>query len=135
MTKSTLLLVFLMLTFSAFNWSRPAQTEQSHTMWLEERYVEATTVKEGMTRADLVKLFGVDGGLQKLLPGRYVLKSCSMIKVDVEFDVPEAAQSKTIIPEDLRHESLAEDKYEFVPNEKLKIKNISRPYLEPAYYD
>lgn len=146
LTKSVLLIVCSIFAMSVFNSFHPAQSEQSHRQWLEERYKEAASIKEGMTRADLLKLFAMDGGLQRMLPDRYILKSCSMIKVDVEFDVPEDTKS-IIVPEDLRfgRESPASDEkgkpssskkgYQFVPNEKLKIKTISKPYFELAYMD
>lgn len=135
MTKPALLLAFFALAFSVFGASRATQTEQTHEKWLEERLVEATSIEEGMTRAELLKVFTIDGGLQRLLPRRYVLKSCTMIKVEVEFDVAEDANSKTIMPEDSRHESLSADKYEFIPNDQIKIKRVSQPYLERGYTD
>ncbi|HEY0078681.1 MAG TPA: hypothetical protein VGB73_08545 [Pyrinomonadaceae bacterium] len=79
------------------------------------------------------------------MPTRYVLKGSNMIKVDVKFDGPEDAKGK-IIPEDLRSEMdslafdsegkpLTKENYQYVLNEKLKIKSISRPYVEPSNYD
>ena len=133
MTRLILAVVCALLTISA----TPGlpKSDRSHDQWLQERYFEATSIKEGMTRADLVKLFRMDGGLQPFLPTRYVLKSSSFIKVDVEFDVPEGGK---VLPEDLRFEMdlLQESyKYQFVSNDKLKIKNISRPYVEPFSFD
>lgn len=99
-----------------------------------------------MSRADLLKLFEMDGGLQLMLPERYVLKSCTMIKVDIKFDIPNETKN-TIIPEDLRFEmasptvdlegkpSSTKKDLQFVPDEKLKIKTVSRPYLEPEVMD
>jgi len=77
----------------------------------------------------------MDGGLQPFLPTRYVLKSSSLIKVDVEFDVPTGSK---VLPEDLRFEmdGLKESyEYQFVSNDKLKIARISRPYVEPFSFD
>ena len=133
MTRLILSVVCGLLTISAT--SGLPKSNRSHDQWLQERYFEATSIKEGMTRADLVKLFRIDGGLQPFLPTRYVLKSSSCIKVDVEFDVPEGGK---VLPEDLRFEMdlLQESyKYQFVSNDKLKIKTISRPYVEPFAYD
>lgn len=128
--------------FSSFN---STQSSRLHDKWLQERYFEAVAVKEGMTRADLLKKFRIDGGLQLLLPTRYVLRSSNMIKVDVEFQIPEGLKG-TVIPEDLRYEvdspaydsegkPVLRERYQFVANEKLKIKNISRPYIEQFNYD
>jgi hypothetical protein len=68
-----------------------------------------------------------------------------MIKVDIEFDVSEGARGK-IIPEDLRYEmessgydsegrAVEREKYQYVANEKLKIRSISKPYIEHFNYD
>lgn len=145
MTKSTLLIICSILTVSFFSSSTLNQTNQAkreglaHRQWLQNIYLEATSIKEGMTRADLIKLFRIDGGLQRMLPERYVLNGTDMIKVDVKFDVPE--DSKSIhVPEDLRYEfegspPSTRNKFQFVPNEKLKIKSISRPYIEPEALD
>ncbi|MDT7602833.1 MAG: hypothetical protein QOF61_830 [Acidobacteriota bacterium] len=89
-----------------------------------------------------MKLFETDGGLQLLLPTRYVLKSSNMVKVDVEFDVPEDAKGR-LVPEDepivqadeSGRKSSPKENYQVVPNQKLKIKSISKPYLEPFDLD
>ena len=133
MTRVILSVVCALFTLSASS-SLP-QPDRNHDLWLQERYFEATSIKEGMTRAELLKIFRMDGGLQTLLPTRYVLKSSSFIKVDVEFDVPTGSK---VLPEDLRFEmdSLKESsKYQFVSNDKLKIARISRPYVEPFSFD
>jgi len=131
MTRVILSVVCALLTISAT--SGLPRSDRSHDQWLQERYFEATSIKEDMTRADLVKIFRMDGGLQPFLPTRYVLKSSSLIKVDVEFDVPEGGK---VLPEDLRFEmDDLKDQFQFVSNDKLKIKRISRPYVEPFSYD
>lgn len=133
MTRVILSVVCALFTISAS--SGLPQPDRNHDQWLQERYFEATSIKEGMTRADLLKIFRMDGGLQPLLPTRYVLKSSSFIKVDVEFDVPTGSK---VLPETLRFEmdSLNESsKYQFVSNDKLKIARISRPYVEPFSFD
>lgn len=109
------------------------QTDRNNDQWLQQRYVEATSIKEGMTRADLLKVFRMDGGLQLMLPTRYVLNNSNLIKVDVEFDVPVGSK---IVPEDLRYgRQDSEAGFQFVSNDKLKIKRISKPYVEPLYVD
>jgi len=94
--------------------------------------VEATSIKEGMTRADLLKVFTMDGGLQLLLPTRYVLKNSNLIKVDVEFDVP---LGNRIAPEDMRFGRSESEGFQFVSNDMLRIKRISKPYIEPTFTD
>lgn len=86
--------------------------EQAHQQWLEERYKDATSIKPGMTRADLLKLFIEDGGLQSIPAGRYVLKTCQLIQIEVKFDTKYGVA------------------YKPVPDESLKIVEVSKPYLE-----
>ena len=131
MTRLILSVVCALLTISA----APGlpQSNRNHDKWLQERYFEAISIKEGMTRADLIKVFRIDGGLQALLPTRYVLRSSNLIKVEVEFDVPVGSK---VIPEDLRFEMQdSKESHQFVSNDKLKIKRISGPYVEPYCMD
>lgn len=95
----------------------PRPEAEAHGLWLRRRYEEATSIKVGMTRAELKKLFTEDGGVQSFSRPRYVLKSSPMIKVDVEFELPEGASPRR-----------AQD-------DSARIKNISKPYLEPMYLD
>ena len=94
-----------------------AQSEQTHSQWIEQRYREATSIKEGMTVADLQKVFTADGGLQSPGSLRYILKSCMWIKIDVEFEIPEGV---------VRH---------YPPSANLRIKKVSKPYLEQMILD
>jgi hypothetical protein len=93
------------------------EAHQNPQEWLQERYKEASSVRVGMSRADLRELFDEDGGLQRLPASRYLLKNCRMIKVDVEFDTEYGQAYKT------------------QPDEELKIKVISKPYLEYMFID
>ena len=130
MNRCFLMIICSVLTITGL--ARAAyQTDPNHDQWLQQRYVEATSIKEGMTRADLLKVFRMDGGLQPLLPNRYVLRTSNSIKVDVEFDVP---AGNKILPEDVRF-GRSETDVQFVSNDKLKLKRISKPYLEPTFLD
>ena len=128
MNRCFLMIICSVLTLTGSDY----QTDRNHDQWLQERYVEATSIKEGMTRADLLKVFRMDGGLQPYLPNRYVLKSSNLIKVDVEFDVPVVNR---MVPEDLRFERRDSEGFQSVSNDKLKIKRISKPYVEPFMMD
>jgi hypothetical protein len=130
MNRCSLMIICSVLTITGLA-RAVSQTDPNHDQWLQQRYVEATSIKEGMTREDLLKVFSMDGGLQPLLPNRYVLRTSNLIKVDVEFDVP---AGNKILPEDLRFGRLETD-FQFVSNDKLKIKRISKPYVEPTFVD
>jgi hypothetical protein len=131
-----------LISVSLFSQSSGIVGPREHDEWLFKKYNEAVSIKEGMTRAELLKVYGIDGGLQQLLPRRYVLRGSNLIKVDVEFILPAESQGKIVIPEDLRDESKSlqgsssdQREYLVLPNEKLIIKSISKPYLEQFNYD
>src|SRR5215831_18628163 len=87
--------------------------DKAHRQWLEERYKEATSIIPGMTRADVLKLFWEEGGLQggKLGAGsqRFALKSCNLIHIDVPFDKYAVANRQ--------------------PPDSVRIVDVSTPYL------
>ena len=91
--------------------------DQAHQQWLEERYKEATSIKPGMNRADLLKLFEEDGGLQSIPASRYMLKSCRLIQIEVKFDAKYGVD------------------YTPRPDKDLKITDVSRPYLQHMAID
>ena len=81
-----------------------------HTQWVGNVLAWIATIKPGMTRSDLLRVFTTEGGLSTRTHRTYVLKPCPTIKVDVEFSISG---------------NEAED----------KITQISRPYLDYGHYD
>jgi hypothetical protein len=81
--------------------------------WLLDRMLEAQSIKVGVSRADLLRVFMPDGGWQRIPAAAYVLRSCDLIKVDVEFRFPERASPRNP-----------------PPDAELTILKISRPYLD-----
>src|SRR5437667_276712 len=75
------------------------------------------SVKPGMTRNDLLRVFTIEGGLSNRLHRTYVYKRCPYIKVAVEF---EAVGN----PEDILTEMPAD-----------KIEKISTPFLQYSVMD
>lgn len=124
MMKTTLLLACLASALGAGALGFHAAAEdEAQRRWLAERYAEAVSVRPGMSRRDLRRLFRPDGGLQTIPSSRYVLKSCGMIKVEVKFDLPEGA-----LREDFSDENELID-------DRVKITEVSKPYLEPGATD
>ena len=74
------ILVFLVFITAGFDSPITTQTNRAHDKWLQERYFEALSIKEGMTRAELLEVFRMDGGLQPFLPTRYVLRRLELHK-------------------------------------------------------
>jgi hypothetical protein len=114
--RALLLLVCIVAALGSATLST-AQSEQTHSQLIEQRYREATSIKEGMTVADLQKVFTEDGGLQSPQSLRYIWKSCMWIKIDVEFEIPEGVIRQ------------------YPPNPNLRIKKVSKPYLEQMILD
>jgi len=81
-----------------------------HTQWVGNVLAWIATIKPGMTRSDLLRVFTTEGGWSTRTHRTYVLKQCPTIKVDVDFSISE---------------NEAED----------KITQISKPYLDYSVYD
>jgi len=114
--KALFLIVCIGVSLGAMKTLSRAQCDQTHAQWIEERYREAASIKEEMTVADLQKVFTEDGGIQSFTSRRYILKSCMWIKIDVEFDIPQGAK-------------------QFPPGANVRIKKVSKPYLEQMILD
>jgi hypothetical protein len=69
---------------------------EDHAEWVANVLREIQTVKPGMTREDLLKIFTEEGGLSNRFARRYAHRACPYIKVDVKFDwhEPEANSIK-----------------------------------------
>ena len=113
--RSFILRLFIMgclassLAFSAL----AADTQQERVLWLMDQLVIATTVKAGTTSEKLLELFMPERGVTHGADGKHAwtfwLKSCRVLKVDVQFE-------ENII-----------SAYDVQP--RYKIKWISKPYL------
>jgi hypothetical protein len=100
--------------------SARTQANEEHTKWIDHVMRSIATVKPGMTRRDLFKVFTEEGGLSTSTQRRYVYKDCPYIKVDVKFSpVGDTGRDRTPLPED--------------PADK--IVEISRPFLEYPIMD
>jgi hypothetical protein len=93
------------------------EAELSHTEWLAKAQREMATIKPGMTRADLLKVFQEEGGLSTRTQRRYVYRGSLYIKVDVTFEAV----------------GVPGDKLAEAP--KDKITKISKPFLEWSIID
>lgn len=88
-----------------------------NTKWVAKSLSEIESVKVGMTRADLLKVFKQEGGISNRVWQRYVYHECPFIKVDVEFEpVGDPGNMLNRSPSD-------------------KIVKISKPFLERSISD
>ena len=77
-------LVLLAVILSSI--SATSQKQKTHSEWVAETLKQIETLKVGMTRADLFKLFTEEGGLSTRQSQPYVWRECPYIKVDVQFE-------------------------------------------------
>lgn len=87
---------------------------QQQTLWVLKVMSEIGSVRAGMTRKELLKVFGEEGGLSTRTNRTYVYKGCRYIKVNVVFLRVDADEQES-----------ADD----------KIVSISGPYLAYAIMD
>jgi hypothetical protein len=92
------------------------QTDE-HKAWITKSLREMETVKVGMTRGELLKVFEEEGGISTRTWRRYVYRDCQNIKVDVEFE-------PVGDPENKMNQSTAD-----------RITKISKPFLEWSIVD
>lgn len=96
---------------------------QDHVAWVAESLKQIQTIKPGMTRGDLLKVFTTEGGLSTGLQRTYVSQECPYFKVDVQFKAVgrpnHDADGRVTLQEDA----------------KDVIVKISRPYLQFSVMD
>ncbi|HVE57906.1 MAG TPA: hypothetical protein VNB22_13825 [Pyrinomonadaceae bacterium] len=97
--------------------SQTSQSQKSNCRFLEESLKNISEIKVGMTRREVLKIFGEEGGISSRTQNHYVYNKCSFIKVDVKFE-----------PVGNEKDKLSES-----PDDKLI--EISKPYLEYAIND
>jgi hypothetical protein len=105
---------FIRLTRSA----NQEPCSQDHQAWVTHTLGKMETIKPGMTREELLKVFTTEGGLSTGLNRTFVSQDCPYFKVDVEFD----AVGRPNRDKDGRV-TLVEDSQDII------IK-VSRPYLQ-----
>jgi hypothetical protein len=96
---------------------------QDHNAWVTHALEKMETIKTGMTRAELLKVFTMEGGLSTGLRRTFVSQDCPYFKVDVEFD----AVGRPNLDE--------EGRVTLVEDDRDVIVKISRPYLQFSIMD
>jgi len=95
--------------------TRPeSEIDREHAEWVDRVMQEIATVKPGMKRSDILRVFTEEGGLSTRSHRTYVYRHCPYIKVEVEFS-----------PLDHTPDESLED----------KVTKISRPFLEYSVMD
>ena len=61
------------------------EISQDHVTWVAQALKRIQTIKPGMTREALLKVFSTEGGISTGLQRTFVSRDCPYFKVDVEF--------------------------------------------------
>ncbi|HTW65791.1 MAG TPA: hypothetical protein VME17_14290 [Bryobacteraceae bacterium] len=93
-------------------------SNREHVQWVAESLKSMLSVKPGMTRGDLLRVFTTEGGVFTGLHRTYVFRECPYFKIDVDF---EAVGRPARDPE---------GRVTLTESEADTIKTISRPYLQ-----
>jgi hypothetical protein len=123
------LTVFSITAIAGLAAFRPAQSAsqgqstQDHIAWVTHTLEKMETIKPGMTREDLLKVFRTEGGLSTALRRTFISRDCPYFKVDVEFKAfprPDRDDSAFV--------TSVEDNHDI-------IVKVSKPYLEFSIMD
>jgi hypothetical protein len=81
-------------------------SDESHVKWVAGVLGRMETIKPGMTRGDLMKVFTTEGGLSQPLERTFVSRECKYFKVHVTFKAVGRAQrdsdGRELLTEDAR---------------------------------
>ena len=105
----------LVLAAASFVSGQQSEVDLEHTKWIDHVIRTVNTIKPGMTRAELLRVFETEGGISTRLQRTYVYRQCPYIKVTVEFQTEKGIG--------------------FVEMPGDKIVKISRPFLEYSVMD
>ncbi len=112
------------ISVGATQQTSPSQaSDKEHTAWVAESLKRMQTIKPGMTRSDLLKVFTTEGGLSTGLQRTFVSQDCPYFKVDVEFEAVG------------RPSRDANGRVTLVEGSQDIIVKISRPYLQFSIMD
>lgn len=93
--------IALLLAATSFAAKQTTDTDEEHRKWIASVIESTQTIKPGMTREDLLKVFTTEGGVSTRLQRTYVYKDCPYIKVNVEFEAAaNPDEGLTEMPED-----------------------------------
>jgi len=111
-----IMIVAAIAIFTGFQ-NRGGANQKCNCQFVEESLEDISKIKVGMTRKDLLKSFGEEGGISTKTQKHYVYNKCMFIKIEVKFASDGNAQNKSVeSPDD-------------------KIIEISKPYLEYVIAD
>jgi hypothetical protein len=106
---------FLLAAIS-FAAGQGTSVDQEHTKWIAGVMDSIHTIKPGMKREDLLKLFTTQGGLSTRSRRTFIYRQCPYIKITIEFQPTDKPRDATEMPTD-------------------RIVSVSDPFLQYAVTD
>jgi hypothetical protein len=103
--------------------STPQPSARDHVAWVSQVLQRMEKIKPGMTRADLLTVFTIEGGSYTGLQRTFVSRDCPLFKVDVEFHAAG------------RSERDRNGRVTLIEGSQDIILKISPPYLQFSIYD
>ena len=119
---SLVISILLIAAFSGVSAQTRSNTDEQ-TKWIASVIKDVQKIKAGMTRGEMRKVFGEEGGIATTSQRTYVYLGCPYIKVDFEFESrgPEIKD--------------ADGQYRRPESDLDVIKRMSKPYLEFSVID
>jgi hypothetical protein len=96
---------------------------QDQAAWVAHTLEKMETIKPGMTRQDLLKVFSEEGGISTRLHRTFVSRDCPYFKIDVEFNA--------VARPDLGNAGFVTS----VEDNRDVIVRVSKPYLQLTIAD
>jgi hypothetical protein len=90
MSKKPFIFMLMMIVAAGLALAQTGRTAKpdnlgEKTAWVARSLAEMKTVKAGMTRGELLRVFREEGGLSTATRRTYAYRDCVYIKTDVEF--------------------------------------------------
>jgi hypothetical protein len=99
------------------------QASSDHIGWVAESLERMLTIKPGMSRDQLLRVFSTEGGLFTVLQRTFVSRNCPYFKVDVTFHRANGLNTNT------SRDEMVQERDDDV------IASVSRPYLQFSVVD
>ena len=96
---------------------------EDHQPWVSSSLQKMQTIRPGMTRDDLLKIFTTEGGISTPLHRRFVSRDCPYFKVDVEFRRASGSDRDS------------DERDAFTEDRRDVITKISQPFLQFSIAD
>jgi hypothetical protein len=92
MTQTLSLLLLISISVSSASAYLRSEKAEPHTDWVAYALKQMQSIRVGMSREEILRIFKEGGGISTRRWRRYECRECPYIKVDVEFEPVEAKE-------------------------------------------